>query len=361
MGGSKVRVRGRLQWRARVRIGGVTKTAYRRRRDEALEAEQQLRKTLAGEHVPTRREESITFAEHWNEYLRDAAATTNKPSTLREKRSAYRNHLGPYFGPMPLRSIGVRVIDRFRAQLLGKVSPKTTNNILAVLRHSLVIAARWERIPAVPHLEFARAVQPPIRFLDFEEALRLREGAREDPMGSAMITLALNTGLRIGELRALPWDAVDLKAGRLHVRQAASRNEVETPKSGRSREVPLNETARAALTRWRHLRGPFVFCKDDGRMLTRHEADTVLRRAQRRAQLGGFSWHALRHTFASHLVMRGVPLKSVQELLGHASIEMTMRYAHLSPAINRDAVRALDAPGGDTSGDSFGPTTRIGS
>ncbi len=360
MGVSKVRVRGRLQWRARVRIGGVTKTAYRRRRDEALEAEQQLRKTLAGEHVPTRREESITFAEHWNEYLRDAAATTNKPSTLREKRSAYLDHLGPYFGPMPLRSIGVRVIDRFRAQLLGKVSPKTTNNILAVLRHSLVIAARWERIPAVPHLEFARTVQPPIPFS------RLR-GSASSPRGRTR----RSNGLRHDHARPqhgtsdrrtprAPWDAVDLKAGRLHVRQAASRNEVETPKSGRSREVPLNETARAALTRWRHLRGPFVFCKDDGRMLTRHEADTVLRRAQRRAS-GGLSWHALRHTFASHLVMRGVPLKSVQEFLGHASIEMTMRYAHLSPAINRDAVKALDTPGGDTSGDSLGPTTRIGS
>jgi site-specific recombinase XerD len=154
---------------------------------------------------------------------------------------------------------------------------------------------------------------------------------------------------------------VEFKAGRLHVRQAASRNEVETPKSGRSREVPLNDTARAALTSWRHLRGPYVFCTDEGRMLTRHEADTVVRRAQRKAQLGGVSWHALRHTFASHLVMRGVPLKSVQELLGHASIEMTMRYAHLSPAVNRDAVRALDTPGGDADGDTATPTTKIGS
>src|SRR5712672_1495501 len=65
-------------------------------------------------------------------------------------------------------------------------------------------------------------------------------------------------------------------------------------------------------------------------------------RACKRAGLRPISWHVLRHTFASHLVMRGVPLKAVQELMGHATIEMTMRYAHLSPDVRRSAVQLLD-------------------
>ncbi len=79
-------------------------------------------------------------------------------------------------------------------------------------------------------------------------------------------------------------------------------------------------------------------------MLKKNECKHPLWRACRRAGLRRIGWHVLRHTFASHLVMRGVPLKAVQELMGHATIDMTMRYAHLSPHVAREAVKVLDAP-----------------
>lgn len=352
MGVSKVRVRGRQLWRARVCMGGITKTAYRRRRDDATEAERQLRDNLARELRPEpARKEAPTFSEHWAEYMRDAAETVNKPSTLETKRSIYKHHLKDPFGNLKVDAIKVREIDRFKAAKLKTHAAKTVNNMLTVLRNALDVAARWERLESVPRIAWVKTEKPEFRFLDFDEAAALVNAAKHEPLAHAMVVVALNTGLRLGELLALKWDAVNLKAGRLHVREAVARGIVGTPKSGRSREVALNDTALAVLKDHRHLRGPLVFCNDDGSMLTKNEAKGPLRRARIRAGITSLGWHALRHTFASHLTMRGVPLKAVQELLGHATIEMTMRYAHLSPNVTRDAVRALDQ-GGDTGGDS---------
>ena len=85
-----------------------------------------------------------------------------------------------------------------------------------------------------------------------------------------------------------------------------------------------------------------MFCRRDGSMLSKGACKWPLWRALRRAELRCAGWHVMRHSFASHLVMRGAPLKTVQELLGHSTIEMTMRYAHLSPDARREAVRLLD-------------------
>lgn len=113
-------------------------------------------------------------------------------------------------------------------------------------------------------------------------------------------------------------------------------------KEGRSREVPLNEVALESLKAHRHFRGPFVFCNAGGTYLKNDACRNAFLRASKRAGLRSVGWHTLRHTFASHLVMRGVPLKTIQALLEHATIEMTMRYAHLSPDVKKDAVRALE-------------------
>ena len=77
-------------------------------------------------------------------------------------------------------------------------------------------------------------------------------------------------------------------------------------------------------------------------MWTQGECDRPLRRISRRAGLPAVSWHVLRHTFASHLAMKGASMRAIQELLGHAHVTTTMRYAHMSPSAQRDTVALLD-------------------
>lgn len=291
--------------------------------------------------------EAPKFAAFSDTFIKTYAKTNNKPSEVATKEAALKNHLVPAFGKLRLDAIGPERIEAFKAEKLeAKLSEKTINNLLTILRRILAVAAEWGKIRSVPHVRWLKVPPPEFDFLDFDEARRLVLAA--DPEWQAMIMLGLRCGLRQGELLALRWDEVDLVAGRLIVKRSVARGIVGTPKSGKSREVPLSDDALVALKAHRHLKGELVFCNERGGMLTKGECKHPLWRACKRAGLRRIGWHVLRHTFASHLAMRGVPLKAIQELMGHATIEMTMRYAHLSPDVRRDAVKLLDDHGHGT-------------
>ncbi len=269
--------------------------------------------------------------------------TNNKAATVEAKRQIIRTHLEPFFGRKRLDAIGVPEIEAYKASRLklGR-SPKTINNTLTVLHNMLALAVEYRHIDHIPHFKWMKRAITDFDFFTFEEAPRLVEAA--DGQWKTMVLVAMDTGLRRGELIALQWDAVDLVAGRLVVKRNVWRGHFGTPKGGRPREVPLTDRAIAALKAHRHLRGQYVFCNEDGTYLKNDTLRKHLNRICKRAGLREVGWHTLRHTFASHLVMKGVPLKAVQELMGHATIDMTMKYAHLSPDARREAIKVLERP-----------------
>jgi integrase len=207
----------------------------------------------------------------------------------------------------------------------------------------LRLAKRRHLIEEVPEITKLAAPEAKFDFLTFEEADRLVAAAEGE--WRTMLLVALHTGLRRGELMALGKDAVDLQGRRVHVRRNYHRGRFGTPKSGLSREVPLSETATRALAAHQHTRSDdLVFCDEQGRPFTASRMRNELRRICKRAGLRKIGWHVARHTFASHLVMRGVALAVVQKLMGHSSIVVTQRYAHLAPQVVRDAVLIFDRP-----------------
>jgi len=151
-----------------------------------------------------------------------------------------------------------------------------------------------------------------------------------------MILLSLNTGLRRGELFSLRWSNVDLQGKNLSVSG-------EDAKSGKSREIPLNEEAYEVLEHWKA-----GVSNADGNLVFPNKSNEPFRDVKRawstikaRSAITGFRWHDLRHTFASNLAMNGVAINSIRELLGHSDLTMTLRYAHLSPNHLSTAVETL--------------------
>ncbi len=262
-------------------------------------------------------------------------------------------HLSPFFGSRKLAEIGPAEIEAFKAKKLAEgQSKRSINNHLTALRKVLSLAAEWNEIPKAPKVKGFKVKNEYIteeQFLTFDEAERIVRAAA--PEWRTFIVVALKTGLRVGELLALKWEDVDLVAGQLVVRRTLWQHQEGPPKGGRNRKVPLSDEAVTALKTHRHLRGPYVFCDDAGKRLSHSMVKDVVPSTCRKAQLAKrLTTHGLRHTFASHLVMRGVSLMAVKELLGHESIEMTLRYSHLSPDVKRDAVKLLDAPAASANG-----------
>jgi integrase len=339
----------------------------------AEQHERQIRQALLdGTFGKAKAQNSIPTLAAFEKRFIEYSENNNKPSTVAAKKQLLKDHIIPAFGSKRLDQIGPAEIEAFKARMRKTrsracarkpeatkwaikkrkqreppaLSAKSINNALTVLRKLLVVAQDQGEIAHLPRLRFFKPEKPVHDFLSFEEAERLIEAA--DSEWRTLILTAVRTGLRRGELIGLQWSDLDLAREFLHVRRTIWKGNIGTPKGGRSRIVDMPPSVVKALKALRHLKGPYVFCREDGAPFTpghlKHPLTRALRRAGISREHGQIGWHDLRHTYGSHLAMRGVPIKVIQELMGHATLEMTLKYAHLSPETKRAAVQVLDEP-----------------
>ena len=195
-----------------------------------------------------------------------------------------------------------------------------------------------------PKMELFKVGEADVDFLDFDEYQQLFEANREEPELHAAILLGGDAALRRGEILGLDRNDVDQRTRRISIKRAVWNGIVTLPKSGRGRTLPMTERLARALSDIRHLRGPRVFCREDGSGWTLEVVRAAVGRATKRAGLREIGWHTLRHTFCSHIAMRGVSAKAIQELAGHTDLKTTQRYMHLAPRVLEDAISALELP-----------------
>jgi integrase len=267
------------------------------------------------------------------------------------------NHLKPAFNGK-VASIRRQDIQNYITARSGKVSPASVTKEYRCLSHLLSLAVEWEVIPANPALKIKTPKAPAgrVRYLQPGEVKALLFAC--PPWLRPIAALAVSTGMRRSEILGLRYLDVDLAGGRLLLPQT---------KNGEGRCVHLNEGAKLALesTLARDTAaGARVF---DG--ISADYVSQTFRKACRDAGIADFTFHDLRHTAASWLVMSGASLRFVADQLGHRDIRMTMRYSHLSASHRADAINRLDGvfgflcpqgvPGPDAPGESLAVSASV--
>ena len=260
-------------------------------------------------------------------------------------------------------------IERWKKERAKQVTAATVKRDLGALKTSLNYAVRWNLISINPatKIQVKVGTDPRVRYLDANERRRLiqalidrdkkiaqerlsantwrhERGRKKLPEidGFAdylhpMVLLVLNTGLRRGEALSLTWENVELtaKIPRLIVKAAHA-------KTNATRYVPLNSEAIAVLRKWKaQASGTGLVFPNPHTGKEMDNITTSWRNLMVGADIKGFRFHDLRHDFASQLAMKGIDLYRIKDLLGHSSIQMTERYAHLSDEALAEAVEGL--------------------
>ena len=345
------------RWEGKVRIGGKRRSFYGKT-EKAVR--QQIRQAITDHERGVRplsgRETVERFFARW---LEEVVKLTKGARTYEVYAYHVRCHILPTLGRVRLDRLTTDQLQRLYAVLLTSgLATKTVHNVHGVLSSALNDAAEWQLVA----VNVASRAKPPkvarreITPLSAEQVRRLwaaAQGTRWAPL----LLITAGTGLRQGEVLGLKWGDIDFERRTLTVRRQLQRDKTfKEPKANSRRPLDLtpSEVAdlrehRAAQDALRLARGTgweahdLIFCTGQGRPLNWRNVTREYKKFLQRAGLPDIRFHDLRHSNATILAAAGVPLKVIQERLGHADITTTLGfYGHVTPAMGQEAARKLE-------------------
>lgn len=285
-------------------------------------------------YLDVKKEKKIKFEDFADEYF-NVHSKQHKKSWKTD--SYIINRLKDVFRGRFLQDITAKDIEDYRIVRLkekvnGKpISPATINRHLDVLSNIFNKAIEWNKLQNNPMkaVKSLKVALGRLRFLEKEETAKLI--ANCSGYIKPIVVIALNTGMRKGEILGLKWEDIDYKRNLITLLNT---------KNGEKREVPMNGNVQNVLRSVKkHPESDYLFCNKNGVQM--YDIRKSFSTALRKSGINSFRFHDLRHTFASHLTMSGIEIFTVKELLGHKDIAMTMRYSHLSPNHKSRAVDVL--------------------
>ncbi|HEY8601215.1 MAG TPA: tyrosine-type recombinase/integrase [Thermomicrobiales bacterium] len=346
-------------WRAQALLNGKRHgVSAKTRREAQTKLRQLLGEAERGILPPA---EKITLNDHIERWLETVVRHSVRPRTLKSYRDLTRLYILPTLGARKLVQLQPADVQRLYSVLLDRgLAPKTVRNVHAALRRSLKQAVDWNLTPrnVATLVEAPRIKREEVVALTAQQAqvlLTIARGGRWE----ALITIALTTGMRIGEVLGLRWGDVDLAIGSLRVQRQIGQDgvfsEPKTAKGRRTIDLPASSVVtlkehRRQQTEARLLAGPawhhddLLFCTHAGKPLSQRNVLRAFKTLLTQGDLPDVPFHALRHTHATLLLSQGIHPKVVQERLGHATIAMTLDiYSAYVPSMGRDAADKLDA------------------
>jgi integrase len=296
-----------------------------------------------GRFLEKKDEIRVKFENFADEYYELHCKVNNKKSFNTADKHNIKA-LKAFFTGLYLDEITVHKVQIFKSERLrsfrklsdGKIktlTPTTVNRQLTCLKSIFNKALTWGKFSGenpVKAVKLFKENNGRLRFLEKEEINKLIDNC--NPFIRPIVAVAVNTGMRKGEIMGLKWRDIDFKRGIVHLANT---------KNGEKREIPLNEnTINTLISVPKHHESELIFVKDNGQSYGDFKKSFFT--ACSKSGIKSFRFHDLRHTFASQLVMNGVDLNTVRELLGHKSMVMTLRYSHLSPNFKKQAVETLN-------------------